>query len=288
VLACAAALLPIGRLNHDNTAGLPFGPLVMLAVISPAKTLDFATEVNIRKLTEPEFMAEAETLATIMARKKPAELRALMAISEPLALLNQARFQAWSATAAPAALRPALLAFKGDVYQGLDANTLDSRELDYAQKHVRILSGLYGLLRPRDLIAPYRLEMGTSLHNPRGRNLYDFWGETLAHALAAQAKTLRTTILVNLASQEYFRAVDENALGLQVVTPVFKDWSRGQYRILSFFAKRARGMMVRYMVEQRAQKPADLLGFDRAGYAYDKKSSTAHTPVFLRREPQDV
>ena len=259
----------------------------MLAVISPAKTLDFTTEVAITQHTEPQFMGEAQTLATIMARKKPAELRALMTISEPLALLNHARFQAWSHTTTPSALRPALLAFKGDVYQGLDAASLGRREFDYAQKHVRILSGLYGLLRPRDLIAPYRLEMGTTLRNPRGTSLYDYWGETLARALAAQAKTLRTTTLVNLASQEYFRAVNERALGLQVVTPVFKDWSRGQYRILSFFAKRARGMMVRYMVERRARKPADLLGFDRAGYAYDEASSTAHMPVFLRRTPQD-
>ena len=278
----------MGRLNHDNTGGLPFGPLVMLAVISPAKTLDFATEVAFTKHTEPQFMTDAQTLATIMARKKPAELRSLMAISEPLAVLNHGRFQAWSRAAAPAALRPALLAFKGDVYQGLDAATLGRREFDYAQQHLRILSGLYGLLRPRDLIAPYRLEMGTTLKNPRGRNLYDYWGESLARALAAQAKTLRTTTLVNLASQEYFRAVDEDALGLQVVTPVFKDWSRGQYRILSFFAKRARGMMVRYMIERRADKPVDLLGFDTAGYAYDAESSTAHMPVFLRRTAQDA
>ena len=260
----------------------------MLAVISPAKTLDFDSEVALNKLTEPEFLDQAQTLATIMARKKRTELRTLMAISEPLAALNHARFQAWSRTTTASALRPALLAFKGDVYQGLDAATLGSREFDYAQKHVRILSGLYGLLRPRDLIAPYRLEMGTTLKNPRGRNLYDYWGQTLAQALAAQAKTLRTRTLVNLASQEYFRAVDEQALGLQVVTPVFKDWSHGQYKILSFFAKRARGMMVRYMLEQRAHKPADLLGFDSAGYAYDKKGSTELMPVFLRRSPQDA
>ena len=259
----------------------------MLAVISPAKTLDFASELAITKATEPEFMSQAQTLATIMARKKPAELRKLMAISEPLAALNHARFQAWSSTTTSAALRPALLAFKGDVYLGLDAATLGSRELDYAQKHLRILSGLYGLLRPRDLIAPYRLEMGTSLKNPRGLNLYDYWGETLARALAAQAKSLRTTTLINLASQEYFRAVDASALGLQVVTPVFKDWSRGQYKVLSFFAKRARGLMVRYMIERRARQPGDLLAFDRAGYAYDEASSSAHMPVFLRRTPQD-
>ena len=255
----------------------------MLAVISPAKTLDFATDVSITKHTEPEFIADAEALATLMASKKPAQLRALMAISESLATLNHARFQAWSREAAPAVLRPALLAFKGDVYLGLDAATLGGREFDYAQTHVRILSGLYGLLRPLDLIAPYRLEMGTTLKTARGRNLYDYWGAAPARALAAQAKALRTTTLVNLASQEYFRAVDQQALSLDVVTPVFKDWSRGQYKVLSFFAKRARGMMVRYMIEQRARKPADLLAFDCAGYAYDEASSTPHSPVFIRR-----
>ena len=260
----------------------------MLAVISPAKTLDFASEVSMTTHTEPEFMVDADALAALMARKKPAQLRSLMAISASLAALNHARFQAWSREAEPAALRPALLAFMGDVYLGLDAATLGRREVDYAQTHVRILSGLYGLLRPLDLIAPYRLEMGTKLKNPRGRNLYDYWGEAPARALAAQAKTLRTTTLVNLASQEYFRAVDQQALGLQVVTPLFKDWSRGQYRIVSFFAKRARGMMVRYMIQRRARKPEDLLAFDSAGYAYDEEGSTPTSPVFLRRTTAQV
>ena len=260
----------------------------MLAVISPAKTLDFTSEIKVAKATEPAFLADATTLAALMATKKPAQLRALMAISESLAELNHARFQAWS-TATPAAnLRPALLAFKGDVYLGLDAASLGRRELAYAQTHVRILSGLYGLLRPFDLIAPYRLEMGTTLKNPRGRNLYDYWGAAPAQALAAQAKSLRTTTLVNLASQEYFRAVDEQALGLNVVTPVFKDWSGGDYKVLSFFAKRARGMMVRYIVEQRPRAPADLRTFNRGGYAYDAASSTATAPVFLRRSTAET
>jgi cytoplasmic iron level regulating protein YaaA (DUF328/UPF0246 family) len=257
----------------------------MLAVISPAKTLDFTSEPVTAKHSEPEFMDAAAVLARLMANKKPSQLKSLMSISEQLASLNHARFQAWSRTPAPDAMRAALFAFKGDVYQGLDAATLKARDIDYAQSHLRILSGLYGLLRPLDLIQPYRLEMGTALTNPRGRSLYDYWGDVPARALAAQASSLRTRVLVNLASQEYFRAVDSDALGLDIVTPVFKDWSRGEYRILSFFAKRARGMMVRFLIERRCRKPAELLDFDSAGYAYDAESSTPQSPVFLRRLP---
>ncbi|MCC6707862.1 MAG: peroxide stress protein YaaA [Gammaproteobacteria bacterium] len=255
----------------------------MLAVISPAKTLDFECRALTAKATEPEFLGEAAALATLMARKKPAQLKSLMSISDDLATLNHARFQEWSVTPPPASVRPALFAFRGDVYQGLDADTLTTRELDYAQTHLRILSGLYGLLRPLDNIQPYRLEMGTRLKNPRGGNLYAYWADTPARALAEQARQLRTKLLVNLASQEYFRAVDQQALGLTVITPVFKDWARGEYRILSFFAKRARGMMVRYMLERRCRKHADLLDFTSGGYAYDAASSTPEAPVFLRR-----
>ncbi len=260
----------------------------MLVVISPAKTLDFASEPTTAKHTQPEFSSEAQALAVLMARKKPAALQSLMSISQELAKLNHARFQSWSPQPVPDAVRPALFAFKGDVYLGLDAGTLKARDIDYAQTHLRILSGLYGLLRPLDLIQPYRLEMGVALKNPRGRSLYAYWGETPARALAVQAKSLRTRVLVNLASQEYFRAVDQQALELDIVTPVFKDWSRGQYRVISFFAKRARGMMVRYMLERRCRRPAELLAFDSAGYAYDEASSTPSMPVFVRRAADAV
>ena len=255
----------------------------MLAVISPAKTLAFAREPATSTHTQPQFSSEAQALVALMARKKPAALQSLMSISQALAKLNHARFQSWSAQPAPDAVRPALFAFKGDVYVGLDADTLPAGDIAYAQTHLRILSGLYGLLRPLDLIQPYRLEMGTALKNPRGRNLYAYWGEAPAQALAAQAKAQRTRVLVNLASQEYFRAVDQQALALDIVTPVFKDWSRGQYRVISFFAKRARGMMVRYMLERRCRQPAELLAFDTAGYAYHEASSTPSAPVFVRR-----
>jgi len=255
----------------------------MLAVISPAKTLDFASPPTVAKHTEPQFMGEAAALAALMAGKKPTQLQSLMSISADLATLNHARFQSWRAKPQPDAVRPALFAFRGDVYQGLDADTLNPRDIDFAQGHLRILSGLYGLLRPLDLIQPYRLEMGTTLKNARGRNLYDFWGAMPARALAEQARALRTRTLVNLASQEYFRAVDAQALDLDIITPVFKDYARGQYRVLSFFAKRARGMMVRYMLEHRCRKPSELLDFDGAGYAFDEENSTPNSPVFLRR-----
>lgn len=255
----------------------------MLAVISPAKTLDFASEPKVGRTTVPEFHDEAAVLATIMATMRPADLRALMTVSEDLARLNHARYQDWSARPAPDAERPALFAFKGDTYIGLEAATLDRRALDYAQGHLRILSGLYGVLRPLDRIQPYRLEMGTALRTPRGRNLYAWWGQLPARALAEQARAIRTRWLLNLASQEYFGAVDEQALGLTVVTPQFKDWSRGQYRTLGLFAKRARGMMARYLLERRCRKPADLLDFTSGGYAYDPETSTDTAPVFLRR-----
>ncbi len=255
----------------------------MLAVISPAKTLDFASEPRDVVTTRPAFHAEAEALAAIMAKRKPAQLKRLMDISDELARLNHARFQTWSPSPAPDAERAALYAFRGDTYLGLDAPSLKPRQIAYAQDHLRILSGLYGVLRPLDTIQPYRLEMGTALRTPRGRNLYAWWGELPARALAEQAATLRTRWLVNLASQEYFGAVDTRALDLEVVTPVFQDWSGGRYRTLGLFAKRARGMMARYLIEHRCRKPAELLAFDTAGYAYDPEASTPDAPVFRRR-----
>ena len=254
----------------------------MLAVISPAKTLDFATAVRLRKATTAEFTDAAAELAEIMRGLQPSQLRRLLSISDELAQLNHQRFQAWSAAPPATATRQALFAFMGDVYVGLQARTLTARDLAFAQRHVRILSGLYGVLRPFDLIQPYRLDMGTALGHGAGRNLYAFWGARPAAALQAQAATLRTRTLVNLASQEYFKAVDTQALGLAVVTPVFKELARGEYRVLSFSAKRARGMMVRFMIERRCRKPADLLAFDRGGYAYNAALSTPTTPVFTR------
>ncbi len=254
----------------------------MLAVISPAKTLDFDTPIRTRKHSEPEFGADANRLAAIMREKKPAQLRKLMGISENLATLNHERFRHWAKRPDAEHSRQALFAFMGDVYAGLDAGSLSAADVAFAQKHLRILSGLYGLLRPLDRIQPYRLEMGTALANPRGKDLYHYWGERIARALNEQAAGSRTRWLINLASNEYFNAVDSTALELDVVTPVFKERRGDAYRVLSFFAKRARGMMARHMITARARKPADLLGFDADGYAFNEALSSEREYVFTR------
>lgn len=255
----------------------------MLAVISPAKTLDFEQPVPRTALTAPAFLDDAATLAALVRRKSPAALGRLLSISDKLAHLNHERFAHWSVT--PAGARVAIFAFMGDVYTGLDARSLGSADLRRTQSRLRILSGLYGLLRPFDAIAPYRLEMGTALRNPRGRNLYAFWGERLAVALNEQARSVRTRVLVNLASNEYFDAVDRAALELDVVSPVFKDHTPTGYRVVSFFAKRARGMMARFLIERRCREPADLLAFDAAGYRYNAALSRGDAPVFTRDAP---
>jgi cytoplasmic iron level regulating protein YaaA (DUF328/UPF0246 family) len=257
----------------------------MLAVISPAKTLDFSSPLRARKATTPEFTAEAVALADTLSGKSAADLAGMMDLSDELATLNHDRFQAFRAAPSAKATRQALYAFMGDVYVGLDARTLTASDVAYAQKRLRILSGLYGLLRPLDAIQPYRLEMGTVVAHDGARDLYRFWGARPALALAAQAAAVRTRYLVNLASQEYFKAVDRRALTLEVVTPVFKDRVRDEYRVVSFFAKRARGMMARFIIERRCRKPSDLVAFDSAGYRYDAAQSTPLAPVFLRDAP---
>ncbi|MGR8919382.1 MAG: peroxide stress protein YaaA [Gammaproteobacteria bacterium] len=252
----------------------------MLIVISPAKTLDFESPLTLRKHSEPAFGDDTATLVGLMQRKKPAALKQLMGISDTLARLNHERFQESAAGTAPT--RQAVMAFMGDVYTGLDAASLDRRDLDWAQKHLRILSGLYGLLRPLDLIEPYRLEMGTRLKTPRGGSLYEFWGERPARALNEQAGALRTRWLVNLASNEYFGAIDRDVLEPTVVTPVFKERKGSGYRVLSFFAKKARGMMARYIIEQRLRKPEGMRDFAVAGYRYDEALSGPTEYVFTR------
>lgn len=254
----------------------------MLVVISPAKTLDFETRLRTRRHTQPEFLPQSCELVGRLRGKKPAQLRALMGISADLAELNHARFQAWSADNTPENSRQALLAFMGDVYTGLDARTLAPGDIDYAQKRLRILSGLYGLLRPLDLIQPYRLEMGTRLNNHYGANLYRYWGQRPTLALNTEAAALRTRFLVNLASNEYFKAVDTQLLEPEVITPVFTDRSGDGYKVLSFFAKKARGMMARYIVQRRLRKPEGLRDFDAEGYRYDEAQSSRNTYVFKR------
>jgi hypothetical protein len=253
----------------------------MLIVLSPAKSLDLESPSTTRKHTLPDFIPRAAELVALLRGYAPGQVAELMDLSDPLAMLNVSRYAHWSEDHAKA--RQAIMSFNGDVYAGLDARTLDARQLDYAQRHLRILSGLYGLLRPLDRMHPYRLEMGTRLPNPQGNNLYAFWGDSVTEALNAQLAATRATVLVNLASEEYFKSVRPKLLTAPVVTPVFEDWKGGKYKIISFFAKRARGMMARYAAQHAIQDVERLKDFDVDGYAFDEAVSSERNWVFRRR-----
>lgn len=256
----------------------------MLIVVSPAKTLDYDTPPVIAEHTLPQLLDHAAELIERARRLSPAEIGRLMSISDKLAGLNAARFADWTPEFTPANAKQAILAFKGDVYTGLEAETLRPDDFAFAQRHLRMLSGLYGVLRPLDLMQPYRLEMGTRLDNERGRDLYQFWGdiitETLNRALAEQGDN----VLINLASNEYFKAVKPKRLDGQIVTPVFKDGKNGQYKVISFYAKKARGMMARYIIEHRLTEVSQLTAFDRAGYYFVEQESGPTELVFKREE----
>ena len=254
----------------------------MLTVLSPAKTLDYESALPTRKHSIPDRLDRSTELVDIMATKSPGEIGSLMNISDQLADLNWQRFQEWSPETTKQNARPALLAFKGDVYQGFEAETLSAADFSYAQKYLRILSGLHGVLRPLDLIQPYRLEMGTQLETPHGKNLYEFWGDTVAEAIDEELAQHRSKVLVNLASKEYFSVINPDRLAARVVTPAFKDFNRGEYRIISFFAKRARGTMASWMIRNRIQTVKALPEFDGMGYRYSPEFSTPNTPTFVR------
>ncbi len=258
----------------------------MLTVISPAKTLDLEHQTLTSKFTLPPYLEEAKELVAVLARKSEKELGNLMGISPKLAKLNAGRFVAWSVPFTPDNAKQAILMFKGDVYQGLECSAWSGPDFTFAQKHLRILSGLYGILRPLDLIQPYRLEMGTPLKTKRGKSLYEFWGEKLAEHIngALSDMKIEGEYLINLASNEYFEAVPEGALNAEVITPKFKDWKNGSYKFMSFYAKRARGMMADFIVRNRILEPDELRGFDCGGYRYDEGSSDDRTLVFLRDE----
>jgi hypothetical protein len=253
----------------------------MLIVLSPAKRLDFTEADPALPATQARFREDTATLLKTARRQTQADLRRLMGISSDLARLNQARFKAFDPEAQDAGVQAAL-AFAGDVYQGLDARSLSPDALAWAQDRVRILSGLYGLLRPLDRIQPYRLEMGTRLKTRRGSSLYDFWGERISRRLNVDADGHSDPTLINLASQEYFGAVDARALKLPVVTCHFRESRDGESRIISFFAKKARGAMARFAVEQRVERAEDLKAFDRDGYAFDKAASGPADWIFIR------
>ena len=254
----------------------------MLIVLSPAKTLDYETPASTDSHSQPRFLPDSRLLVRELAAMAPADIAGLMGVSDQLAALNVARFAAWKTPFTPRNARQAVLAFDGDVYDGLAARELDEDALQWAQAHLRILSGLYGLLRPLDLMQPYRLEMGTRLANERGANLYAFWSDRIARVLDRELRAHEHRVLVNLASEEYFRAVDRRALRHRVVQPVFQERRGAGWRVISFNAKRARGRMARYAIERRVVDPQRLKAFDLDGYRYADAASDASTWVFRR------
>ncbi|RZJ07134.1 MAG: peroxide stress protein YaaA [Rubrivivax sp.] len=258
----------------------------MLFLISPAKSLDYDTPTPPQlapALTRPQFLDDTAALINVLRTKTVAEVRELMDLSEPLAQLNVDRYRAWRPRFTDRNSKPAVLAFNGDVYGGLDAKTLSSDDIAWAQQHVRMLSGLYGVLRPLDRMQPYRLEMGTRLATPAGGSLYDWWGDRLAIHLNKLAKAQMAPVIVNLASEEYFRAVDRKALKPRVIECQFEDWKNGEYKIISFFAKRARGLMARFAIEQRLETPEGLKAFDADGYRLASDVSSPDRLVFRRK-----
>jgi hypothetical protein len=257
----------------------------MLTVISPAKTLDFDTPAQTRKATQPEFLARSAELVEEARALSPDDIRALMGVSEKIAELNHRRFMNWGVPFDLSNAKQSILAFKGDVYTGLEAHTLTVAQLGFAQKHLRILSGLYGLLRPLDLMQPYRLEMGLKFTNSGGKNLYEFWGDTITRSLNSQLKKSRSSVLVNLASNEYFRSVQASALDADVVTPVFRDLKGDKYKVISFYAKKARGQMARFLIENELNEADGMKDFNADGYCYNKAESSARELVFTRDKP---
>ena len=254
----------------------------MLTVISPAKTLDYETPPTTRRKTQPLFLERSAELVKDARKMSPEDIRALMGVSENIAELNHKRFMDWGTPFDLKNAKQSILAFKGDVYTGLEAETLDAEQLKFAQQHLRILSGLYGLLRPLDLMQPYRLEMGLKFENSGGKNLYEFWGDDITTAINKDLKKSGTPVLCNLASNEYFKSVKAKSLDADVVTPVFKDLKNGKYRVISFFAKKARGQMARFIIEQGINDPEQLKKFKVDGYRFNKGESTARELVFTR------
>ncbi len=254
----------------------------MIVLLSPAKTLDYSQEFDVQH-TAPAFLSDSAKLIKELKVKEPKDIASLMGLSDKLATLNFDRYQSWSASKTMGNdSKPALFVFQGDVYQGLQANTFNKKDITFAQKHLRILSGLYGELRPLDVIKPYRLEMGTKLPTARGKNLYEFWGTKVQENILKELKANKSNLVVNLASKEYFTVVGSLPTDVDVVSPVFKDFKNGEYKLISFYAKKARGYMSHWIIKNKVSTPEDLKNFDAEGYKYSKKLSTESEPVFLR------
>lgn len=256
----------------------------MLTILSPAKTLDYQSPLPTNEFSQPEFLKDSARLIRVLRTRTPEQLCELMHISSKLGEVNHQRNRTWQAPFTPDNARPAIFAFKGDVYLGLKAYALGEADLAFAQDHLRILSGLYGLLRPLDLMQPYRLEMGTALENPKGPDLYSYWKSGLTRRIKQELQAQTMPALINLASNEYFNALDADKLGVPIIAPQFKDFSSGKYRFLSFFAKQARGSMAAWIIRCRLDDPGQLKDFNVDGYRYSRTDSTPEAPVFLRKK----
>lgn len=256
----------------------------MLTVLSPAKKLSKDCFVKTDRFHKPQFLDESKALVGKMKKMTPTDFMSLMTISENLAELNWERMQNWDERFNPENSREAIFSFKGDTYSGLDADSLSDQDLNFAQENIRILSGLYGILRPLDLMKPYRLEMGTSFANKKGKNLYEYWNDSLARSIKKDLKSHDETVVLNCASLEYFKAIDRSSLDADVVTPQFKDMKNGQYKMISFYAKKARGMMARFIIQNRIESVNDILSFNLGGYSYNASLSLPNQPVFTRSQ----
>ncbi len=254
----------------------------MLIIISPAKTLDFETAPITKVHTQPEFLKESRQLVSQLKELTPAEVSSLMKISDKLGVLNFLRFNEWKTPFTLNNAKQALLAFKGDVYTGINADSFSRRDLNFAQKHLRILSGLYGILKPLDLIQAYRLEMGSKFRNRKGKDLYEFWESKLTDQINQDIKASKSKYLINLASNEYFKSLQADAINAEIIVPVFKDYKNGKYKIITFYAKKARGLMSAYIIKNRLKNPEDIKAFNVDGYKFCKSASNSTNWVFQR------
>ena len=256
----------------------------MLILISPAKTLDFDSPAPTSVFSQPDMLDHSEQLIDVLSTKSPDEIEKMMKISAKLAQLNVDRYHTWTRPFDKDNAKQALFAFQGDVYTGLAAEQLNEADLEYAQNNLRILSGLYGVLRPLDLMQPYRLEMGTKLANDRGQNLYQFWGDLITDSINEHLTKTNKNLVLNLASNEYFKSVKIESLKADIVTPVFKDWKNDQYKMISFFAKKARGLMSAWVIKNRVEDLDQLTSFNVDGYQFSPNDSDALNPVFVRKQ----
>jgi len=256
----------------------------MLIVVSPAKTLDYESLPKTKVATQPDYLDDSQQLINRLRRFSPLDIAELMKVSMKIADLNVDRYAAWKKPLTEKNAKQAVLAFKGDVYTGLGAESFDSKDFKFAQDHLRILSGLYGLLRPLDLMQPYRLEMGTRLENDRGKNLYEFWGSIITDGLNKQIEKIKSETLINLASNEYFKSVKPKELHAEIITPAFKEYKNGDYKMIGIYAKKARGMLSRYIIRNRLSDSQDIKSFNEDGYKFNKQLSKGNNWVFTRKQ----